>query len=180
LAHGAVRFLILTLEAALLVLLLGAAVLAWRLSQGPVTLGAVAPYVASIFDEISPGFQFRVNDADFKWTGFSGAPELTVKDVRVLNASGGVIAALPSMVVRLSAPALRRGSVAPEHIRLTNPIIRFVRRADGSLGLGVQGAPVAATAQSPPAVPADAASVHRSRSAHAKASKLKIRCIGGR
>jgi len=162
LTHGAVRFLILILEAALLVLLLGAAAVAWRLSQGPVTLGAIAPYVTSAFNDIDPGFQFRLSDAEFKWTGFNGAPELTIKDVRVLNTSGGVIAALPSMVVRLSVPALLRGAIAPDRIRLSNPIIRFVRRVDGSLGLGVEGMPALGTpATAVPSLqgaPADAAS----------------------
>ena len=141
--HGAVRFLIRTLEAALLVLLLTAAVLAWRLSQGSLKLDAVAPYVSSAFAGFAPGFQFRMASADFKWLGFSGAPELTMRDVRVLNDSGAVIAGSPSMIIRLSLPALMHGIAAPEQVRLSNPIIRFIHRADGSLGLGVEGLPAA-------------------------------------
>ncbi len=152
--HGAVRFLIRALEAAFLVLLLAAALLAWRLSQGSLKLDVVAPYIASAFTEIAPGYRFRIEDAEFKWSGFSGAPELTVRDVRVLNDAGAVIAGLPSMRVRLSVEALRRGVAAPEQIRLSNPIIRFVHRADGTLGLGVEGAPAAAPAETPGAAPA--------------------------
>ncbi len=156
--HGAVRFLIRILEAAILVALLTAAVLAWRLSQGSVKVDVVAPYISSAFANVAPGFHFRVNAADFKWTGFTGAPELTVRDVRVTNDSGAVIAALPSMVVRLSLPALKRGIAAPEMVSLSNPIIRFVHRADGSMGLGVEGvsvpAPASPNAASVPAVPA--------------------------
>ena len=143
--HGAVRFLIRTLEAVLLVLLIGAAVLAWRLSQGPLALNAVAPYIAEAFSDMAPGYRFRIESAEFKWGGFSRRPELTVRDVRVLNETGAVIAGLPSMVVRLSVPALLRGVAAPEHVRLSNPIIRFVHRADGSLGMGVEGVPTTAT-----------------------------------
>jgi len=138
--HGAVRFLIRTLEAVGLVLLLLAAVLAWRLSQGALKLDAVAPYISSAFDELAPGFRFQLDDAEFKWSGFAGSPELTVRDVRVLNDAGAVIAALPSMQVRLSTEALKRGIAAPVHVRLSNPIIRFVHRADGTLGLGVEAA----------------------------------------
>ena len=158
--HGAVRFLIRALEAAFLVLLLTAALLAWRLSQGSLKLDIVAPYIASAFSEIAPGYRFRIDDAEFKWSGFSGAPELTVRDVRVLNEAGAVIAGLPSMRVRLSTEALQRGIAAPEQIRLSNPIIRFVHRADGTLGLGVEGAapPVpAATPEAPAVAPAPAA-----------------------
>ena len=152
-AHGAVRFLIYVLEVVLLVLLLSTAVLVWRLSQGSVRLDAVASYIASAFSEVAPGYRFGIAGAEFKWAGFKGAPELTVRDVRVLNDSGAVIAGLPSMVIRLSGPALRRGLAAPEQVLLSNPIIRFVHRADGSLGLGVEGAPAtnAPLPSSPPA-----------------------------
>ena len=136
-----------------MVLLLAAAVLAWRLGQGSLKLDAIAPYISSAFSSIAPGFRFRIEDAEFKWTGFSGAPELTVRNVRVLDQSGAVIAGLPSMMVRLNVAALKRGIAAPEQVRLSNPIIRFVHRADGSLGLGVEGAP-AVTPQAP-AVPVE-------------------------
>ena len=151
--HGAVRFLIRTLEAAILVVLLTAAVLAWRLSQGSLKLDAVAPYISSAFTNIAPGFTFRMAAANFKWSGFSGAPELTVRDVRVLNDSGAVIAGLPSMVIRLSLPALKRGIAAPEQVRLSNPIIRFIHRADGSMGLGVEGVPPSVPPSPAPAAP---------------------------
>ncbi len=159
-AHGAVRFLIRTLEAVLLVLLLAAAVLAWRLGQGSLRLNAVAPYIATAFSDISPGFRFRIEDAEFRWAGFSGSPELTVRNVRVVNASDAVIAGLPSMLIRVSVPALKRGIAAAEQVRLSSPIIRFVHRADGTLGLGVEGrpAPAAGAAPAAPAAPTDAAS----------------------
>ncbi len=136
--HGAVRFLIRALEATIILILLGAAVMAWRLSQGPLTLNAVAPYISNAFSDLAPGYHFRIDGAQFRWAGLSGSPELTVRDVRVLDSSGAVIAGLPSMVIRLSTPALKRGIAAPELVRLTNPIMRFVHRADGSLGLGVE------------------------------------------
>ena len=148
------------MEAVLLVVLLAAAFLAWRLGQGSLRLDAVAPYIATAFSGISPDFQFRIEDAEFKWAGFSGAPELTMRNVRVVNQSDDVIAGLPSMVVRLSVAALKRGVAAPEQVRLSSPIIRFVHRADGSLGLGVQGSPAAVPATAPVAgaAPGDTAS----------------------
>ncbi len=150
-AHGAVRFLIRTLEAVLLVLLLAAAFLAWRLGQGPLRIDAVAPYIATAFSDFSPGFRFRIEDAEFRWAGFSGSPELTLREVRVVNPADDVIAGLPSMVVRMSVPALKRGMVAAEQVRLSSPIIRFVHRADGTLGLGVQGSPAPGAGAAPTA-----------------------------
>jgi hypothetical protein len=139
LAHGAVRFLLRVLEATLLVLLLGAAFLAWRLSHGPIALDSVAPYVASLLSDLNPSLQFRIERAEFRWQGFKGNPEITARDVRVLDASGGVVAGLPTMVVRLESAALLKGQLAPKHVSLSNPIIRFVHRADGTFGLGLEG-----------------------------------------
>ncbi len=160
--HGAVRFLIRALEAVLLVLLLSTAVLAWRLSQGPVALNVLAPYIASALSDLAPGLRFRLEGAEFRWAGLSRAPEISIRDVRILNSHDAVIAGLPRMDVRLSSTALLRGIVAPEHVRLSNPIIRFVHRADGSFGLGVEGAPAAvpvpAATVATPAVAVDPAS----------------------
>jgi len=139
LAHGAVRFLLRVLEAVLLVALLGSAFMAWRLSQGPIALNSVAPYVASLLSDLNPSLQFRIERAEFRWQGFKGSPEITARDVRVLDAAGGVIAGLPTMVVRLESSALLKGEIAPKHIGLSNPIIRFVHRADGTFGLGMEG-----------------------------------------
>ncbi len=138
-AHGAVRFLLRVVEATLLVLLLGAAFLAWRLSQGPIALNAVAPYVSSLLSDLNPSLQFRIERAEFRWQGFKGSPEITARDVRVLDKAGGVVAGLPTMLVRLESSALLKGELAPRHVSLSNPIIRFVHRTDGTFGLGVEG-----------------------------------------
>lgn len=122
----------------LLVALLGAAFLAWRLSHGPVALDYVAPYVASLLSDLNPSLQFRIERAEFRWQGFKGSPEITARDVRVLDPAGGVVAGLPTMVVRLESSALLKGELAPKHVSLSNPIIRFVHRADGAFALGLE------------------------------------------
>jgi hypothetical protein len=136
LSQGAVRYLLRIVEAILLLSLIGAAVLTWRLSQGPITIDGIAPYVSEAFTEAGQGMKFQVDHLEFKWLGFKGRPELTARNVRLMEANGGVIASLPSMVVRLSPAALLRGVIAPDTVLLSNPIIRLVHRADGSLGLG--------------------------------------------
>ena len=134
-SQGAVRYLLRIVEAILLLGLVGAAVLAWRLSQGPITIDAIAPYVSEAFTDAGQGVTFQVDHLEFKWAGLKSRPELTARNVRLLD-KNGVIASLPSMVVRLSPTALLRGVIAPDTVLLSNPIIRFIRRADGTLGLG--------------------------------------------
>ena len=140
LSHGAVRYLLRIVEAVFLLAVVGAAVLTWRLSQGPITIDAIAPYVAEAFtqagSQAGQGVKFQVDHLEFKWFGLKARPELTARNVRLMEPGGGVIASLPSMVVRLSPQALLRGVIAPDTVLLSNPIIRFVHRADGSLGLG--------------------------------------------
>ena len=149
-SHGAVRFLLRCVESVFLVALLGGAVLAWRLSQGPVSISSLAPYVAETLSELDPTLRFHIDRAEFRWMTLNGRPEITMGDIRVQDFAGGVIAGLPSMVVRLSGQALLRGVIAPNRVVLTSPIIRFIHRADGSWGLGIENP----TPNVPPAVPA--------------------------
>ncbi|MEQ9448816.1 MAG: hypothetical protein RLN70_07885, partial [Rhodospirillaceae bacterium] len=104
---------------------------------------ALAPYVASFLEDINPSLRFRIEYAEFRWRDFAGQPQLVVRDVRVLDSNNNVIAGLPAMSAYMNVPALLRGEFAPERIQLSNPIIRFVHRADGTLGLGVEGSTAA-------------------------------------
>ena len=135
--------------------LLGGAVLAWRLSQGPISIGALAPYVAETLGALDPSLRFHIDRAEFRWMTLNRRPEITMADIRVQDSAGGVIAGLPSMVVRLSGQALLRGVIAPNRVVLTSPIIRFIHRADGSWGLGIENP----TPNAAPAVPATNAEI---------------------
>ena len=137
------------LEATLLVVLLGSAFLAWRLSQGPIPLNRVTPYVESLLNDLNPTLQFRIDRAEFRWQGFKGSPEITARNVRVLDTKGGVVAGLPTMVVQLESSSLLKGELAPRRVRLSNPIIRFVHRTDGTFALGLEGTAPATAGQSP-------------------------------
>ncbi len=158
-SHGAVRYLLRVVEAVFLLAVVGAAVLTWRLSQGPIAIDAIAPYVSEAFTQAGAqaggGVKFQVDHLEFKWAGLKARPELTARNVRLMEPNGGVIASLPSMVVRLSPQALIRGVIAPDTVLLSNPIIRFVHRADGSLGLGSgsSGTALPNPAAAAPAVP---------------------------
>ncbi len=158
-SHGAVRYLLRVIEAVFLLAVVGAAVLTWRLSQGPIVIDAIAPYVSEAFTQAGNGVKFQVDHLEFKWFGLKARPELTARNVRLMQPDGGIIASLPSMVVRLSPGALLRGVIAPDTVMLSNPIIRFVHRADGSLGLGSGSSgvaipnPAAAPAAAPTAIP---------------------------
>ena len=163
-SHGAVRFLLRCVEAILLVALLGGAVLAWRLSQGPISISSLAPYVAETLGGLDPSLRFHIDRAEFRWMTLNRRPEITMGDIRVQDASGGVIAGLPNMVVRLSGQALLRGVIAPNRIVLTSPIIRFIHRADGSWGLGVEGPTTNAAPTVPTTTPESASGTAVARS----------------
>src|SRR5690606_30298432 len=100
----------------LLVALLLAAVLAWRLSQGPVNVGALAPYIASAFSGANTDLRFRITNAQLQWEDLGSSPVIAVEDVSVLDANGNAIAALPRMVVQLNPVQLLRGEVTPEYV----------------------------------------------------------------
>ena len=63
-------------------MLSGAAVLTWRLSQGPIVIDGIAPYVSEAFTDLNQGVKFQVEHLEFKWLGLKGRPELTARNMQ--------------------------------------------------------------------------------------------------
>jgi hypothetical protein len=136
LAKGVTRFWLRSIEAALIALFLLFALLAWRLTTGPLTLDPIAPYIENALTKGQPGLRLRIGHAALQWRELSHRPVLTVEDVRALDASG-VVAALPKLEAEISLAPLLRGAIVPEQLLIVNPALRVVRRADGTFAFGL-------------------------------------------
>ncbi|MDX2142875.1 MAG: AsmA-like C-terminal domain-containing protein [Rhodospirillaceae bacterium] len=143
------RGTIILIEAALVaVVLIGAAVFI-QLARGPLTLDPLVPYVETALGQLAPDYSFRIAAAELSWQGRTRRPDLTVKNVQVRTAAGEVIAAFAAMDVSLDIPRLLRGQMVVEHLGITSPVVRVVRRMDGSIRLGLE-ASVGALSQAVP------------------------------
>src|SRR4051794_18615205 len=98
LAQGMTKFWLRSVEAVLLALFLVLALLAWRLSKGPLPLDPLAPYIENALTYKQPNVRLKIGGAALQWQDLGRRPVLTVRDVQARDARG-VIAAVPRMEV---------------------------------------------------------------------------------
>jgi hypothetical protein len=135
--HGGIRLFFHVLGGVALVLLLAAAVLAWRLSQGPLPLDAVTPYLADALTLSEDGHRVDLGHTRLYWDSPTEALDLRVTDVRAVDAAGTVVATVPELALTLAPGALLRGQVRLTSIQMIDPYIQMVREADGAIRLGL-------------------------------------------
>lgn len=121
--------------AATAAILLGA--LAWRVTQGPISLAFLAPYVSEAL--ALPQFGFRVDVADvvLAWSERDQSLRLRLIDAQYRVEGERAVLRVPTMDMDLSGPALLRGVIAPRSIRASGVEARLVRDAQGSFQLGL-------------------------------------------
>jgi hypothetical protein len=110
------------------------AVLAWRLSQGPVSLGFLTPAVESAINATT-ATKIDIGDTVLAWREARRTLDLRVVGVTIFGPDGGRVAQLPEVAVSLSGRALLRGMIAPTRLDVVGAKITLTRAADGSFGL---------------------------------------------
>ncbi|PWS37808.1 DUF3971 domain-containing protein [Falsiroseomonas bella] len=135
-----------------LLLLLGLAVLGWRLAQGPIPLDFLARAIEQSLNTPDSEAELDIGHVGIAWEGLHGEGstplEIQLSGVRMVGRDGAVRAELPDASVSLSLPWLLRGSLAPSRLELRGAVLRLRRDEEGrlSLQLGPPGAePEAAT-----------------------------------
>jgi Protein of unknown function/AsmA-like C-terminal region len=110
------------------------AVLAWRLSQGPISLGFLTPAVESAINA-GAGTQVDIGDTVLVWREARRTLDVRAIGVTVHGADGRRLAQLPEVAISLSARALLRGMIAPTRLDVVGARITLTRSPDGSFGL---------------------------------------------
>ncbi len=118
-------------------LMIAAALLVWRLNQGPIPLDMLTPYLERGLSAEEKGIRARIGSTRLIWAGWERAVDLRASDVQAIGADGGVIAALPDIAVKLSLTEIARGQIRPTEIELVRPRLRLTRGADGRIDLGL-------------------------------------------
>ena len=142
-------FLLLAGLAALLVLLLAGG-LYWRLSRGPIALPMLADVVRGAVNDTldRAGLRLRFRDVVAEM-GRDHLPTLRLRDMVLESADGHLLATAPRAAVALSGSALLRGRLRIRRLELVGPHLAIVRRADGSVRIGMRRE--VAAGQAPPA-----------------------------
>jgi hypothetical protein len=113
-----------------------AALLIWRLNQGPISLDFMTPYVERALATPEGRARLRLGATDMIWAGWTRSVDLRARQVQIVAVDGGVIAGVPAVGIRLSLTALARGVVAPIEIQVLQPRLRLVRNPEGALQMG--------------------------------------------
>ncbi len=108
---------------------------AWRLSTGPISLGFLSPYMQEALEGEDLPYQFEFEDTVLVWPGWGEALEVHLTDLRIADASGVTLAAVPAASLGLSGAALLSGSIAPTSIELIGLSLALVRDPDGRVHL---------------------------------------------
>jgi uncharacterized protein YhdP len=114
----------------------------WRLSQEePVRLTFLTPYLVDALTPADGSFRVTIADTVLSWGGWERTLDLRATGVRMQDAGGRTIAAIPALSLTLSARALAlHRMVAPTAIEVFGPRLFIVREADGHFRF-VQAAP---------------------------------------
>ena len=108
---------------------------AWRLSTGPISLGFLSPYIQEALEGEDLSYRFEFEDTVLVWPGWGEALEVHLTALRVADASGTTLAAVPAASLGLSGAALLSGTIAPTSIELIGLSLALVRDADGQVRL---------------------------------------------
>tara|TARA_R110000868_G_scaffold108656_3_gene296371 strand:+ start:2968 stop:6447 length:3480 start_codon:yes stop_codon:yes gene_type:complete len=125
------------------------AVLAWRLSSGPVSLPILSQIMEDAVAGDLDGGRLEIGDTILRWDAARRQIGMRVVNVIVTGADGNRVTALPEIAFRLSVPALLRGQIAPTSVELYGIKTTLLRRATGlSFGLAAADAPIDETESS--------------------------------
>ena len=112
----------------------GAGILAWRLSEGPISLGFITPTVERAINERT-ATKIDIEDTVLAWSGAGRTVDLRAVGVTIFAPDGRRVAQLPEVAMSLSARALLRGMIAPTRLNVVGAKITLTRARDGSFGL---------------------------------------------
>lgn len=112
-------------------LVLAVLVLVWRLSEGPIVLDGLRPYVETMLSPPDVGFRTEVGGTQVSWSGWNHALDLVAQDVRLVEPDGNESVRIDRVAVALSPKALLAGRLAPKRIDVLDPRIIVTRTAEG-------------------------------------------------
>src|SRR3546814_16908652 len=121
------RLLVRWVMAAAVTLLVLAGALVWRISQGPISVGFLAPYVSDALALSDYGITAEFDDIVVAWAEDDEALRLRMYNARYRAAGGQVAMQLPTVDMALSIRALLHGCIAPRYVHfsaLPAPIVR--------------------------------------------------------
>jgi uncharacterized protein involved in outer membrane biogenesis len=127
-----------SLAALLVVLLLATGYGFWRLSEGPWSVPALAPYLAAALSDPAAGRNVTLGETLLIWEPEASSVGFEVKDATITGRDGATRARIADMTLRISGLALLTGRIAPTEMAIIGPSVQLRRDPDGNLALGLE------------------------------------------
>ena len=109
-----------------------ALVFAWKLSQGPISLPQLTPYIVDAVSKNTRGMNIKIKDTILSWEGWDRTLDIRVLNTSIFTRDGRRLASIPEASLSLSGRALVNGIVAPRSVELIKPQIHLLRHGDGN------------------------------------------------
>src|SRR5262245_18427602 len=137
-----------TLGCILLVIgMLVAGGLAWRLARGPIALDFIGRRLQSSLSAPDGTVKVDIASTALEWDSQDRDLDLRLHDVRVLGAGDTPLASIPVAAVSIARMPLLLGRVTPGSLEAIGPRIPVVREQDGQLEVGLASEPSGDTTQ---------------------------------
>ena len=135
------------------VILLAIAGLTLVLSQGPISLTPIMPWIEALVQDEEGTDQLAIRDMELFWDSDEFRLGLRAFEVALRRNDGQTLVSVPQVDMSLSAAAIRDGVFAPAAIRLTGLSLSVLRRENGQFDLGPFSTPVARPTEVAPQQP---------------------------
>ena len=106
-----------------------------RLSQGPIGLPFLEPYLEEALSAADGSFVTSIGGAGLVWSGWSRGLDTQITDLRITDGTGRDVGAVPVLAVEFSLRALLRAEIAIKAVQMRGAELRIVRGGDGQFRL---------------------------------------------
>ena len=112
---------------------------AWRLSEGPISVGFLSLYIKDSLTFGGTDFDIALKDTVLAWRGLDRGLDIVVLDLEVLDGNGATVAIVPELAIGLDTSRLLAGDFVPATVDIVGATFKLRRAADGRLEIGVGG-----------------------------------------
>ncbi len=115
------------------------ALIAWRLSQGPVGLDFMREELEEALADALSGDVVAIGEVQASWLGRDRLVGVVLTEVVVVERGGGILARAPRLEADLSVAALLRGDVAFSRLVVEGGEVSIIRSDTGRISAGLGG-----------------------------------------
>lgn len=132
--HRTVRGLFQGVGALALIILAALPLLVWRLSEGPVSVAFLTPYVEEALAAPDKSYSVQLDDTVLGLDD-NHYLDIRAKGVRLVGSVGQTLASIPEISITLNPKSLVRGVLGLRRVAIMGPVLRLTRGVDGKLDL---------------------------------------------